>query len=174
MVNHYPSCVFLVAPELVPATPLQAHDDVSEMMDSERHMDSGGSRHGEFNERVRLQCERVGLRGLEFLHLPAPGAPAGERAVLFQGDDLPTLQDGLVALMLAFGDDPAMPLGRREAVVRDMAAEPSFDVDLDSGQYIDYLRPCRTSRARPRKKASRCCTCSSTAAERGAAPQRTV
>jgi hypothetical protein len=139
MANHYPSCVFLVAPELIPAAPLRPHQDISEMMDSDRHMYSGGSRHGEFNEHVRLQCERVGLRGLEFLHGPQPGAPTGERAVLFHGDDLPTLQEGLTALMRAFRDDPALPLGPRETVVRDMAAEPSFVADLDSGQYIDYL-----------------------------------
>jgi hypothetical protein len=140
MASYYPAVVFLIPMDQVPAAPLAPHDDATAMMGGDRFMVSSGSRHGAFNEYVRLQCERVGLRGLEFFHPRPWESPRGECAFLFHGEDLPVLQDRLTALMLAFSEDPAKPLGDRETVLHAMAQEPTFDASLDDGQYIDYLR----------------------------------
>ena len=143
MASYYPSFAFLVPIDCLPQTPLSPHDDASRLInagsDFGRYMGSGGSRHGGFNRDVRLECERVGLQGLEFLYSRPWESPRGECVFAFHGDDLPVLHERLQALMLAFSDDPESPLGDREGVLGEMAMAPTFRPNLDEGQYIDYL-----------------------------------
>jgi hypothetical protein len=144
MVSVYPAAAFLLPPDSIPTAPLSPHGDATDLLDAAstlgRYMYTGGSRRGTFNEHVRLQCERAGLDGLEFFYPRPWESPRGECAFVFQGDALPRLHERLTALMLAFSDDPATPLGDREAVLREMASEPTFEARLEDGHYIDYLR----------------------------------
>jgi hypothetical protein len=144
MASYYPAVFFLLPPGSIPAAAISPHDDASDLLEAGsslgRYMSTIGSRHGAFNEQVRLQCERAGLDGLEFFYPRPWESPRGECAFVFQGSALPRLQERLTALMLSFGDDPEMPLGGRESVHQAMASEPTFKARLDDGQYIDYLR----------------------------------
>ena len=144
MASYYPTFAFLLPRELLPATPLLPFDNANELLAAGdtfgRHMGSGGSRHGAFLTDVRLQCERVGLQGLEFLYSRPWESPRGECVFEFHGEALVVLQQRLNALMLAFSDDPKSPLGDRNDVLTEMGRAPTFTADLDVGEYIDYLR----------------------------------
>ena len=147
MASYCPAIFFLLPQEVLPDVPFASHDDARALMHAGsklgRYMPSMGTNQCDFNEHVREQCERVGLKGLEFFYPGALQSARGESSYLFRGDDLARLQQRLTALMLAFGEDPEMPLGDRETVLGEMASEPSFKADLDAGQYIDYLLSAR-------------------------------
>jgi hypothetical protein len=99
MASYCPAIFFMLPNEVVPDVPFAPHDDARAPMHAGskpgRYMPSMGTNQCDFNEHVREQCERLGLKGLEFFHPVALQSTRGESSYLFRGDDLARLQQRL-------------------------------------------------------------------------------
>ena len=140
MASTYPAITVLLPAGAAPAR-LESIDQAHELLDVGHGLRPGivtSSRHGAFGAFVQQRCEEMGLRGLEFLYGRPWEAPEGCCAFLFQGDDLPALQDALELMLDWFRVNPA-EFGGPQEVLRALASAPSFEPSLEDGHYIDFL-----------------------------------
>jgi hypothetical protein len=140
MTSTYPAITVLLPAGAAPPR-LESVDQAHELLDVGHafgpHIVTG-SRHGGFGGFIRERCEEMGLRGLEFLYCRPWEAPEGCCAFLFQGDDLPALNEALDLVLDWFRANPA-DFGGAQEVLHALASAPSFEPSLDDEQYIDYL-----------------------------------